>query len=177
MKAMTEVTDRQFKEWQEAIREGRAKLTKYPGTLGEPIFYNPILAGEQADSGNVQAPVTVQQRKYREETRAIESAKWRALFWLYGIEQGTPSERWEELARALVAQHIPGFQYTNTLPPPRKRRGRPRKRNATTDLELLRAVEEARGDLAKKRKCPLEFVSVKDAIKGAIKRNPGKLES
>lgn len=93
-----------------------SKRDKYPGELREPIHIDMKLWGPTEDgNGKIKRLVTRSHRQYRDRIEAIVQIKWDLLCALYGIPQDQP-DTWELLARALVAQHVPGFQRTSTEP-------------------------------------------------------------
>ena len=76
--------------------------------------------------------VTHDQRRYQMEILKLADMKWRLLRAVYRNKPGD----WEGLARALIAQHVPEFKITTSLPKPCRRRGAPPRRHPSPSLAL-----------------------------------------
>ncbi|MCF2523902.1 hypothetical protein [Bradyrhizobium sp. G127] len=112
-----------FARFRMSLSKGK-RPKKYPYPLSEPIYVDEKQwPAEIASGGKVAKLVPKAKREYRDAIYRRVTTRWNLLFILYDIE---PND-WEGLARELAAQHVPGFQTTNTPPKAAKRAGRPSK--------------------------------------------------
>jgi hypothetical protein len=126
----------------------------YPNFLSEPVYidykaFGDVLAEPQAwgveSKSDSNILVTHDQRRYQMEILKLAHMKWQLLWVVYGIKPGD----WEELARALIERHVPGFKTTTSLPEPRRRRGAPPRRDP---FAIVGAVAAKQAELKSKNR-------------------------
>jgi hypothetical protein len=105
------------------------------------------------------------------ETTKLFNEKMALLFADYQIEQKYGHEdgfdRWQCLAKELAYAHVPGFWSEDAT----ARRGAPKKWDFKSSGELVVAVMKAQIALSKQKG---REPTIRDAIRRAIKDNPGK---
>jgi hypothetical protein len=108
--------------------------------------------------------------RFESRMKGMQEGLLEELFIHYFISPDHPAA-WERLAKSLAYDHVPAFRFTFRKP---KGRGAPKKRTRAASSDFVSAVEAARKEIAAKRSCEVEKVSVLAAVTGALKRNPNK---
>ncbi|MFZ0854051.1 MAG: hypothetical protein WAO08_33230 [Hyphomicrobiaceae bacterium] len=138
---------------QAAFRSGELPI-EYPNFLSEPVYIDKNRFGDafaEPQTWGVESKsdsnllVTHDQRRYQMEILKLADMKWQLLWAVYGIKPGD----WEGLARALIAQHVPGFKITTSLPKPCRRRGAPPRRHP---FAIVGAVAAKQAELKSKNR-------------------------
>ena len=102
--------------------------------------------------------------------RGVQEGLLEELFLHYRISPDA-QDGWELLAKALALDHVPAFQFAHQRP---RGRGAPKKRTRAASRDLVSAVDGVRVEIAAKRNCQVDAVSLRDAINGLLKRKPNE---
>lgn len=160
-----------------ALIRGGKLIKRYPGELGEKLYIDPAMWGDDTSTGNITRILTAGQRRYRNEMQRVIDRQWYYLFSLYEIDLGKePADSWKSLAQALVAQHVPGLQITHERPAPRKGRGAPVKWTLESQARLIVYIEDAIQEIAEERGLEMSAVTITSAVERVLKRPEYKYE-
>ena len=92
-----------------------------------------------------------------------------------GLKQDEIARRTKNLAAGdwseFAAHEQQAFQFAHQRP---RGRGAPKKRTRAASRDLVSAVDGVRVEIAAKRNCQVDAVSLRDAINGLLKRKPNE---